>query len=576
MKKFLLGLLTGLVLAGLSLFILFFALMRLGDHKPEVPDGATLVVRLEGEVPEVAPVELPLPFFESQTPLTVTDLHDVLERAATDSRIKALVFAPRGAAAGWGKMQEIRDGLLQFRKSGKPLVAFLRTPGTREYYMATACDKIYLTTEDVLDVKGLRIEAMYLKDTLDKVGVKMEFEHAGKYKDYGDMFTRDNMSPETREVYDSLLDGLYGNLLAAVAQGRNKKLQDVSALIDQGPFLAADAKKAGLVDDLLYEDQVFEQLKSRLGQKDLRRVSQRDYLKARPTGEGGRRVAVVAADGAIVRGSGRSDFGNQEGIVSGPFIKLLREVGRDASIKGVIVRVDSPGGDSIASDDIWREMKVLAQKKPLVISMSDVAASGGYYISAVQEPIVAYPTTITGSIGVVYGKPNLRGLYDKLGIKKELMQRGANAALDSDYGPLTDQGRAKLRTIIDSTYRRFVGLVAESRKKPYEQIDAIAQGRVWLGAQAKQNGLVDELGGIDKAIEIIRRKANFSSADRVRLMLYPPHRSLFEQLMRSTTDAVVDSAAGTPEVRALARKVNMDAWTRGGLMKIMPYRIEVK
>lgn len=572
MRKFLIGFVAGIFMCGLSLVILFFAAVKLADRKPAVAAGSTLIFRLEGETPEVAPLEIPIPFYESQSPLTMVNVYELLRRAGTDSRIKALVFEPRGTALGWAKMDEVRQGLAAYKKSGKPLIVFLRNPTTREYYMSSGADKIYMTAEDVLDMKGLRIEAMFVKDALGKLGVQMEFEHVGKFKDYGDMFTRNGLTPESRQQLSELLDGIYGNLISAVAAGRRKKAEEVRAAIDQGPFVAADAVKAGLVDELLYEDEVFDRLKKQLGQSELTRVSHREYLKAAAAaGEAGRRIALIAGDGAITRGGGESGFGTQDGIASTPFIRLLRQVGGDASIRGVILRVDSPGGDAIASDDILREVKLLAKKKPLVISMSDVAASGGYYISAVQEPIIAYPDTITGSIGVVYGKLNLRGLYDKIGIQKEILERGQNAGLDTDYGPLKPEARAKLRLIIESTYHTFVSHVAEARKKRYDEIDALAQGRVWLGSAARRNGLVDELGGIDKAVEVIRKKANLASGDRVRLVAYPPRKSVVEQLFSHGSDA-----AFSDEIRKFVRGFDWALWSRGGLMRVLPYRIEIR
>jgi protease IV len=569
MKKFLIGLVTGLLLAGLTAFLAVVAIARLGDSKPSIADGSTLVLRLNGPVPEKPPVEIPLPFFEEQAPTTTQELWTLLDRAATDSRIKAILLMPRHTGAGWGKMQEIRDGIRKFRKSGKPVIAWLSAPNSRDYYLAAAADKIYMSREDFLDLKGLRLESTFVKSTLDKLGVKVDVEHAGKYKDAGDMLTRNSLSPESREVLNSIVDSVFTTLTESIAQGRGKTTEEVRALIDKGPFLAQQAKESGLVDGLLYEDEVLGELKKRLNQSELKKVSHRDYLKASSAGAAKKRIALLVGDGTIVRGDG------DDGIASSTFIKQLRRVAADANVAGVILRVDSPGGDGVASDEILREVKLLSQKKPLVISMSDVAASGGYYIAATGDPIIAYPNTLTGSIGVIYGKLNLRGLYDKLGIQKEIITRGKFADLDSDYQPLSDVGRAKLREGIDGMYKGFVSRVAESRKRKFEEIEPLAQGRVWMGTQAKQNGLVDELGGIDRAIEIVKAKAKIGKEEKVRLVVYPPKKSIYEMIFSRNIETSIESKLEA-RLREVFQGFDPHLWMQGGMMKAMPYQVEIR
>jgi protease-4 len=577
MKKFLLGVLAGFVLAGLTAVIVFFAFVRLaasfGDRPVAVADGSTLVLRLEGEVPEKAQPEAPLPFLEQHTPVTIQQVWETLHKAAADPRIKAIVFEPRGVSIGWAKMQEIREELEAFRKSGKPLVSFLRNPGAREYYLATATDKIYMSPEDMLDLKGLRVEALYLKGSLDKLGVKVDVIHAGKYKDAGDILTQTSMSGETREVLNQVLDQFYGNLSDTIAAGRKKQPAEVRALVDRGPFMASQALSNGLVDSLAFEDQAGEELRKRLNLSELKNVSLKNYLKTPVSGAGGsKRIALIVGEGEITRGSGETGFGSEEGITSGGFNKLLREVGNDSSIKGAIIRVNSPGGDGIASDDILHEAKNLSKKKPVVISMSDLAASGGYFISMTGDPIVAYPNTLTGSIGVIFGRINLHGLYDKLGMNKELLTRGHYADLDSDYAPLTDEDRQKLREEIDAFYKGFVARVAEGRKRTYDQMEPLAQGRVWLGAQAKQNGLVDELGGLDRAIELVKQRAQIPAGEKITLITYPPRKSFLDTLMARSNDNSVNIDIAMSK---LLTGFPVRTWTRGGFLKVMPYTITV-
>jgi protease-4 len=573
MKKFLIGLVCGILLAGLTLVVLIFSFIRLGERRPSVADGSTLVLQLGGSLPEIAPVEIPLPVFEGASPMTVVEVWDLLRKAAADSRVRAVVVEPLPLAAGWAKMQELREALVRFKRSGKPLIAFLRAPGLRQYYLATAADKIYVTGEDVLDLKGMRAELIYLKAGLDKLGVEFEVEHAGKYKDAADMFTRTGMSPETREVVDSVLDSVYDHVVRTIAGARDLKPERVRAALDDGPLLAHQAKEKKLVDGLLHREAVYEEVRKRLGQSSIRKLSQRDYVRvsAAEVGLEGRAViAVLTAQGVILRGTGEAASAPDENIVSEPFIRLIREVG-DSAARGVVVRVDSPGGDAVASEDILHELRLLGKKKPLVISMSDTAASGGYYISMTGDPVVAHPATFTGSIGVLYGKLNLRGLYEKLGVRKEILTRGRHADIDSDYKPLGEAGRKKLREGIDKVYEAFLERVAEGRRRKPAEIEPLAQGRVWLGAQARERGLIDEVGGLDRAIEMVRRRANIADQEKIRLVIYPRKRNIFELLWSRQPEASLESS-----VRALTGGLDLGLWRQGGLMRIMPYSIELR
>ncbi|MCU1335109.1 MAG: signal peptide peptidase SppA, type [Bryobacterales bacterium] len=576
MKKFILGFVIGIVFAGLVLVILGFAAVRMagsigGDRPVSVSDNAALILNLEGAVPEQPPVDVAVPFLRQPQPLTVLDTWKLLHRAAGDTRVKALVLEPRGLDAGWAKLEELRSEILDFKKSGKPVYAFLRNAGTREYYLATAADKIYMAPEDELDVKGLRAELLYLKGTLDKLGVSMEFEHVGKYKDAPDTFTRTSPSPETLEVTNQILDQYYGNLIQVMADGRKLPPGAVRGVIDQGPFIGKSALDGGLVDGLIFEDEMLAQLSSQV-KTDLKKIGARSYSRtaaADPTGRA--RIAYVTGEGEITRGSPNEDV-SDSGITAFGMIKQLRQVADDSSIKGVIVRVDSPGGDGIASDDILHEMKLLSKKKPLLISMSDLAASGGYFIAMTGDPVLAYSNTLTGSIGVFFGKVDLRGLYDKIGVKKELLTRGRYAAIDSEYKALTPDEREKVQREIQVFYRGFVERVAEARKRPYDQVEPLAQGRVWLGVQAKTNGLVDEIGGLDRAVEMIKQRTNIPASEQVSLVSYPPRRTLLELLLNRSNDnseleTAIQSAAGRLPWRSLAH---------GGVQRLMPYSLVVK
>ena len=576
MKKFLLGFVIGIVFAGLVAVILGFAALRvaatLGGERPvAVSDNTALVLNLQGEIPEQAPVEVALPFVQQQPPLTVLDTWKMLRRATSDTRVKALLLEPRGLDAGWAKLEELRSEIMEFKKSGKPVYAYLRNGGTREYYLATAADKIYMAPEDELDVKGIRAELLYLKGTLDKVGVNMEFEHVGRYKDAPDTFTRTSPSPETLEVTNQILDQYYGNLVDVMAQGRKLPPGAVRGVIDQGPFIGKSALDSGLVDGLIFEDDMVAQLNTQL-KTTVKKIGARNYIRAAGAEPSGRpKIAYVTGDGEITRGEPGEDV-PESGITAFSMVRLLRQIADDSSIKGVILRVDSPGGDGIASDDILHEMKALSKKKPVLISMSDLAASGGYFIAMTGDPVLAYDNTLTGSIGVFFGKVDLRGLYDKIGLKKEILTRGRFAAIDSENKPLTPEERDKVQREIQVFYKGFVDRVAEARKRPYDQVEPLAQGRVWLGAQAKKNGLVDDIGGLDRAVEMIKQRTNIPASEQVTLVTYPPRRTLFELLFSRSNDtseleSAIQSFIGPLPWRSLAR---------GGVQRLMPYALVVK
>jgi protease IV len=581
MGKFVLGLLTGAVLVVLIGIIALFAVASLRSRPATIADGSTLILHLEGDVPEKPPVEFSIPLLRQRTPVTVENVWSMLRRAAADSRIKAVVFEPGSATPGWAKMQEIHADLEQFRKSGKPLIAYLKAPNARAYYMASACSKIYMSPVDLLDLKGIAFEMMYFKNTLDKLGVQVDVEHAGKYKDYGDMFTKTSMSPETKEVMSSLADDIFADLVNTIAKSRGKNPAAIKAIIDEGPFLATQAKANGLIDELRYEDEAFGELKTTLHQSEMKRTNEHEYANVPDSAAGlaaKDQIAFVVGEGTIVRGDPQSSSDAGTGLESEAFDKMLTRVAADRTVKGVIVRIDSPGGEVAASDDMWRAMNELRKKKPVVISMSDDAASGGYYMAMSGAPLIAYPATITGSIGVVFGKPNLHGLYDKAGVSKDYVSRGRFALIDSDYQSLSEPGRAKLREGIDATYQDFVAKVAAARKKPVSQIEPLAQGRVWLGDQAKANGLVDELGGLDRAVEMIKAKSGIPAGNKVSLVLYPPRRGLLDVLFRSNADSDVEamlSAVGLDNVRAAWRDAGLRVWMRGGMLRMMPFSLQI-
>ena len=538
MKKFLLGILCGFVFAAIAVVVLGFAIYKVASKKaPDAKAESLLTLRLEGQIQERPASDMPFPFLEQNSPWSLIELRQVLERAARDSKIKGLYLEIGRLGSGWAKTEELRVSIAQFRKSGKPVYAFLRSPGAKEYFLAVAADRVSLVDEDYLDLKGLRVERSFYKNTLEKLGVQMEIEHVGKFKDFGESYNRTNMSPESREALSGILDGIYTRLVAGVAEGRKKSAAEVEKLIDEGPFLAKAALREKLVDALEYDEQTIAELAKKANVSSKSRTSARDYRKAvrfRWEAPKDNAVALLVAEGDILRADGGGGFDNDDRIASRDFIRHVQELKNNADYKAVILRIDSPGGDAIASDELLAALEELSRAKPMVVSMSDVAASGGYYMAVTGDTIYANPTTITGSIGVVYGRPNLKGLYDKIGLTIDTMQRGKNADIDSLSRPLSDVARKKIREGIEESYRTFVAKVAKGRKSKPEQIEEIAQGRAWIASDKGAKLLTDQLTGLDGAIEEIRRKGKFAPDARIQLVPYPAASSLFEKLLGDT------------------------------------------
>jgi protease-4 len=493
---------------------------------PSVPSRTTLELRLNGDVAEVQGSDIFEQFMPEQP--TVRGIVETLRRAKADPRVSHLIVRPTGSGAFWAKTQEIRDAILDFRKSGKKTVAFLEFGGDQEYYLATACERVYLLPTSSLDLKGLATYEVFLRGTFDKIGVVPDLLHIGDYKTAVNTFTEKTFTPAHREMTESLNRDTFEHLVQGIATARKKTPQEVRALIDRGPFTPEDALTEGLVDDLAYLDQIDE----RAGLGDLTRTELDDYTRA--VGQGlrfgrGDRVAVIYAVGTISSGrSGEGPDGTYAG--SDTLVEYIQEAKDDPSIKAVVLRVDSPGGSSVASDVIWRELMLLREEKPLIVSMSDLAASGGYYIAMAGHVIVAEPGTLTGSIGIFSGKFVTGGTLQKLGANVESVSSGKFADMNSPVRPYNAEERAKVEEQMQHFYDQFVEKVAQSRNSTPAKIDAVAQGRVWTGRQAREIGLVDSLGGLSTALEAARERAKIPANRDVELVVFPPRRSFFEVL----------------------------------------------
>jgi protease-4 len=507
-------------------------------REPSVPRRSTLVMRLETDPVEGAPDEGFSQFLPTSRPPTVRTIIENLRKAKVDSRVAGVFLKPTGLGSPYlAKVQEMREAILDFRRSGKPAVAYLEDGGQAEYYLATACDKVYLAPASPLALTGVATYELFLRGTLDKIDAYPDMLHIGQYKTAVNQLTEKTFTPAHREMAESLSLDTYQQLVKGIADGRRKTEDEVRALIDSGPLLPEDALRAGLVDEVAYEDQLDERAKIPLEKE--RRLTLDDYnrVEARSVGlNRGPRIAVLYASGMIV--SGRSGYDPLNGPVLGSdtLVESIRRIRERDDIKAVVVRIDSPGGSALASDVIWRELVRLRDSKPakpLVVSMSDLAASGGYYIAMAAPQIVAEPGTLTGSIGIFGGKIVMGGTYAKLGANIEAVSHGKNAQIFSPARPFNADERAKVGEQLQAFYDQFVEKAAAARNMSPERLDAIAQGRVWTGRQAKQVGLVDELGGLDRAVAIAKAAAKISAGTEVELVTFPPRRSFYDLLASS-------------------------------------------
>ncbi len=529
--------------------------------------GKYLSLDLTGDLPEQPATGLAT-LFGNPSP-SLRTLVDAIDHAARDQKVRGLLLRVGALDAGWARTVELRDALVRFRRSGKPSWALLEGAGNREYFLATGCQKIAASPTAILDISGLAAEVTFFKGTLDKLGIRAQFEGIGKYKDAPNQFTEKGFTAPHREQMDALVGSLFDSYVAAIAEGRGLAPQAVRALVDRGPFVAAQAKAAGLVDELLYRDQVEARLGVSSGISPGRYVrAERGFsLESRP------QIALVYVVGTITGGESQESPGT--GAVAGAdtIVQGLREAAESDDVRAVVLRVDSPGGSGSASDAIWREVALVRHAKPVIVSMGDYAASGGYYVSMGADLIVAEPGTITGSIGVFSGKFSLKGLYEKLGISEGVVQRGRHARLFSSSTPWTEEDRAQVRAMNRAFYDTFVAKAAEGRHKTESAIEAVAQGRVWTGREALAVGLVDRLGGLGAAVRAAREKAHVPAGQEVRLVVLPERKGFLETLMERQEEDVLSRALGPGAVSLLR-------WSRSvaeaGPMARLPFEIAVR
>jgi len=588
---------SGIVLGLILVFFVGMAILvsAIRGEQPSIKDNSVLALRVSGPLPDYVPDNTLNRLF-GNPPQSLSSLLVQFRKAKADKRIKAIILDVDASETGWAKAEEIRGAIADFRASGKPVYAYMETGFNKDYYVAAACDKIYIPPSGELFVTGLAADVMFFRGTLDKLGIYPDVYQIGKYKSAGDMFTQKQMTDAHREYINSLLDDLFGRLVDGVAKGRGKSAEDVKKIIDNAPYTAKQAQEQGLIDGALYREDVEKMIKKNLGYNDndeLRVVRASDYRKITQESLGlnkGDKIAVVYASGDIMSGSSQFGSSGEETIGSDSLVRVLNEVRDDKSIKAVVLRIDSPGGSGLASDIIWRGIESLKAKKPVVVSMSDVAASGGYYIACNANKIVAQPSTITGSIGVVGGKPVVKGFYDWIGVTNEYVLRpqDGSAGMFRESEKFNDKERAKFQEFLKSTYDDFTSKVAKGRGKEQAYIDSIGQGRVWTGRQGKDNGLVDEYGGLDKAIEIAKQLANIPANRGVQRIIRPLPPSFWEQLL---SDSDEDETEAAPEMKqqqamlsAMPEDVRhafrflqlMDRAKRGEAAYLLPFSLRIR
>ena len=507
-----------------------------------------------------APGDVGLAFDPSDFPPLLTEVAADIRRAAKDPNITGLYVEVGSGTLGWAGTQELHDAIVAFGESGKPCHAWAQELDNKGYYLASACDQVHVAPAGLVLVNGLAITNEYYAGTLEKVGVRANFEHVGDFKSAVEPFERTGPSDAASEATNALLDELWGQFVEGVSRARGVDAALVQARVDDPPMTPQAALDAGWIDGLKYRDEVREGLAG----KD--RVKLSEYGADRPTGL--KTIAVVHAEGQIV--SGRSDVSMFGGSFVGDdtFVKTIDNVREDEDIAAVVLRVNSPGGSGLASDNMWHALERLkAAGKPLVVSMGDYAASGGYYIACNADAIVAEPGTLTGSIGVFGGKMNVAGLYDKVGVTLHTWQRGQLANLLSGTSDFSELERAKFRAFLEGFYETFLDRVGKGRGMDRDAVHAVAQGRVWTGAQAKERGLVDELGGLDVAIARASQLAKIPQGAAVTLERYPARRTLFEKLAEDLQEGQVSATALPPELSVPAVR---EAWsTVDGLSRVI-------
>ncbi len=599
--KFMFASMLGTLLIGVVLLVLFFgAIAAIGsafsmEGKPTaVPASSVLHITLDQQIVDRGPKDafnFDFGPFKGTSKLGLNDILDDIEKAKHDDRIKGVFLDLGMVPAGMATLKEIRNKLAEFKaESGKPIVAFADVYTQRTYYLASVADKVYLVPQGDLDFRGLQSEMMFMAGLFDKLGVDIQFIRGSdnKFKSYGETFTRKDMSPANKLQMTELLDGVWKNYITDVGSGRKLAPELLDTIAAQMRVRKAeDAVATGLVDSLLYRDQVLANLKATMGldaDKDIDFVELPKYTKAYvatkdPGGSATTKwslpkVAVVYAQGEIQDGDG------EDGNIGGATLsEAIRKARKDSTVKAIVLRVNSPGGSGLASDVIWREVTLAKAVKPVVVSMGDMAASGGYYISCAANKIYAEPNTITGSIGVFGIIPNMKGFFnDKLGLTFDGVKTHKYADMMTVTRPLTEEEKGIIQGFIDRFYATFTQRVAEGRNMPVANVDSIGQGRVWTGTDAKRIGLVDEIGGLEAATAEAAKLAKLGKGE-YRTVGFPEQKDLLQQIQESLNAQArswVAKEAFGEDAELLDRFEQVrKARAMSGIQARMPFEVEV-
>ena len=553
----------------------FFGGSRYLNRPKPVEQGTVVRLDLGGSYQERAPDDL-MSLVAGTSSQSLFDLLLMIRDAGEDPRLAGLVVRLGSLDIGWAKAQEFREALLRFRESGKPLVAYLENEfsgSTLEYYVASAAEEIYVPPAGSALVNGLLAQYVFLGGLWEKLDVDMQVVKIREYKTAGDMLVNKAMSAAHREMANSLLDSIYGQVVRGVAVQREMSEEAVRAAFDRGPASADDLISAGLVDGAKFLDEVEDDLAGEEGEilAGDEYAGRRLPRKVETAG----RVALVYGIGPIFTGAGGEGvLDDEQGMGSDTISDAFADIAEDDDIDAIVFRVDSPGGSALASDLIWRATQRAKEEKPVVVSMSDVAGSGGYYVAAGASKIVALPGTFTGSIGVVLSKPNISGLLAKLGVNAQTLQRGDNAGLVSVTDSLSGAQLVRVKENMDSVYRLFVARVAEGRGLEAAAVNDVGRGRVWTGEQALEKGLVDQLGGLLSAIDVAKEAAGIDTRRRVEIVVYPREKDVFERLSKAFgTRAATYMPALWKRVRATLAAYEFPS---GSILTLMPAEIAIR
>ena len=580
----------GYIIAGIILLTLLIVtvvgIASSSSDQEELPSDAVLTLKLNYPIVDRVQDGNPLAALallnpNEQSPLGLNDILSSIDKAKTDNNIKGIILDLTTFEAGYAKLTEVRNKLEEFKATGKFIYAYADYYYFPTYFMASVADSVFVNPEGEMAFNGMVAQVTFFAGALEKLGVNMQVVRAGKFKGAVEAYTRNNLSPENKEQIEIYINSVFNETLAKISKSRKIDVAKLKADADELKMKSVnDFKSNGYIDAVAYRDQFYSAMKKRMGVKDDHKVpliSEQKYAKSlEDLGSGSDRVAVVYASGDIIGGKGD---GTQ--IAADDLAETLKNVRLDNKVKAVVLRIDSRGGSSLASDIIWLEAKLLSAAKPLIVSMSDVAASGGYYIATPARKIVAEPTTITGSIGVFGLIPNAQKLLnDKLGIEFEYVGTGKHSDIGRIDRDMTLEEREYIESIIDKIYDTFLSRVAEGRKMTKEQVHEVAQGRVWTGVMAKEVGLVDELGGLEKAIEIAAKEANITE---YKLKEYPKVKDQLELIVNKMSG----NTSFQSKVKEMAKYTGFESYahylsefekfgTKHSVQAIMPFDISVK